>query len=183
MIAVTNRHLCEGSYYEQIERIAASDMEHIILREKDLSEEQYKELAKEVLAICRRYHKSCILHKYVKVAKELGAESVHLPLSELRQWQGHLESFRLVGTSVHSVEEAREARQLGVSYIIAGHIYATDCKKNQRPRGLDFLKSVCTEVTIPVYAIGGITLARMPEIMEQGAVGACVMSGCMKGEA
>lgn len=180
MIAVTNRHLCEGDYFEQIERIAASKVEHIILREKDMMEAQYKELAKEVLAICSRYNKSCILHTYVNVAKELGVERIHLPLPVLRREQGHLDGLKWIGTSIHSLTEVREAEQLGASYLTAGHIYETDCKKDLQPRGLPFLKSVCEETSLPVYAIGGITLARMSEVIEQGAAGGCIMSACMK---
>lgn len=180
IIAVTNRHLCEGDYFQQIERIAKSNVEHIILREKDMPEKQYKELAKKVLSICSQYQKSCILHTYVNVAKDLGAKSIHLPLPELRLRQGQLKGFKMIGTSIHSIEEAKEAELLGVSYITAGHIYQTDCKKDLQPRGLDFLRTVCTAVSIPVYAIGGITLDRMSDVMEQGAAGGCIMSGCMK---
>ena len=64
--------------------------------------------------------------------------------------------FRIIGASCHSVEEAREAVELGCNYIIAGHIFATDCKKGLPGRGLDFLKEVCASVSVPVYAIGGI---------------------------
>ena len=180
MIAVTNRHLCEGDYFEQIERIAASDVEHIILREKDMTEAQYKELAEKVLAICNQHQKSCILHTYVNVAKELGVESIHLPLPVLRREQERLDGFKKIGTSIHTIREVKEAEQLGASYLTAGHIYQTDCKKDLQPRGLAFLKSVCEETSIPVYGIGGITLARMPEVIEQGAVGGCFMSACMK---
>ena len=66
------------------------------------------------------------------------------------------EKFTKIGISIHSVEEAKEAEQLGASYLTAGHIYATDCKRGLPPRGLGFLKEVCREVSIPVYGIGGI---------------------------
>ena len=67
--------------------------------------------------------------------------------------------FKVIGTSVHSVEDAIKAEQLGATYMTAGHIFATDCKKGLPPRGLDFLKNVCDAVEIPVYAIGGINIA------------------------
>ena len=82
---------------------------------------------------------------------------------------------------LHSVEEAVEAQNLGASYITAGHIYATDCKKGLAPRGLEFLKEVCDSVTIPVYAIGGIDVdgTRRDEVKMCGAAGSCIMSGMM----
>ena len=59
----------------------------------------------------------------------------------------------------------------------AGHIFATDCKKDLPPRGLEFLKEVCNSVTIPVYAIGGIKLSDVQ--MDEITKGGCIMSGMM----
>lgn len=68
---------------------------------------------------------------------------------------------------------------MGCTYITAGHIFETDCKRGLPGRGLEFLREVCRAVTIPVYAIGGIEPKRMAEIFAAGAAGACVMSGPM----
>lgn len=93
----------------------------------------------------------------------------------------HIVLHKKIGCSIHSVEEAVEAQKLGASYITAGHIYATDCKKGLAPRGLEFLKEVCDSVTIPVYAIGGIDVdgTRRDEVKMCGAAGSCIMSGMM----
>ncbi|MDY5846001.1 MAG: thiamine phosphate synthase [Bariatricus sp.] len=191
IIAVTNRHLCKRPFLEQIERICKCHPDAILLREKDLSADEYEELADKVLSICKAYDVPCILHTYVNAAKILGIESIHLPLSQFRQYSddikmGNLpytffESFVSIGTSVHSVAEAKAAEKLGASYITAGHIYATDCKKGLPPRGTDFLKEICESVDIPVYAIGGIALGtgQIEEVMECGALGGCIMSGMM----
>ena len=92
------------------------------------------------------------------------------------------EQFQRIGTSVHSVEDAKEAERLGVSYITAGHIYVTDCKKGLAPRGLGFLKDVCSTVNVPVYAIGGIKFDKKQweELKQKGASGGCIMSGMME---
>lgn len=94
----------------------------------------------------------------------------------------HIVLHKKIGCSIHSVEEAVEAQKLGASYITAGHIYATDCKKGLAPRGLEFLKEVCESVTIPVYAIGGIDVegTRRDEVKMCGAAGSCIMSGMMR---
>ncbi len=84
-----------------------------------------------------------------------------------------------MGASCHSVEEAREAEALGCTYLTAGHIFATDCKMGAPPRGLDFLRSVCAAVALPVYAIGGISAGNFCAVRRCGAAGACVMSGAM----
>ena len=94
----------------------------------------------------------------------------------------HIVLHKKIGCSIHSVEEAVEAQKLGASYITAGHIYATDCKKGLPPRGLEFLENVCKAVKIPVYAIGGIHpgTGQLNEIMEHGSAGGCIMSDMMK---
>ena len=182
IIAVSNRKLCNRPFLEQIERVCKIHPEAVILREKDLTEEEYGTLAKEVMNICSRYQVSCILHNFWKTALELGCTSVHLPLPELRKLpEGVKEQFQRIGTSVHSVEDAKEAERLGVSYMTAGHIYVTDCKKRLPPRGLPFLQNVCQAVQIPVYGIGGIKIdeAQLHELKNAGAAGGCVMSGMM----
>ena len=182
IIAVSNRKLCNRPFLEQIERVCKIHPEAVILREKDLTEEEYGTLAKEVMNICSRYQVSCILHNFWKTALELGCTSVHLPLPELRKLpEGVKEKFQRIGTSVHSVEDAKEAERLGVSYMTAGHIYVTDCKKGLAPRGLGFLKDVCSTVNVPVYAIGGIKFdeKQWEELKQNGASGGCIMSGMM----
>ena len=89
-------------------------------------------------------------------------------------------SFDNIGASCHSTDDAITAAEYGASYITAGHIFPTDCKKGLPPRGLDFLREVCQNVDIPVYAIGGISPENFSQVMEAGASGACVMSGFMK---
>ena len=84
----------------------------------------------------------------------------------------------ILGCSVHSVEDAIEAEKLGASYLTAGHIFATDCKRTAATRN-GILKQVCETVNIPVYAIGGIGLndGKIDSVCECGAAGACIMSG------
>lgn len=184
IIAVTNRSLSKGNYLEQIKKICEWKPEALILREKDLSEEEYEALARGVLAVCKQYEVPCILHTYARVAEHLGCEYLHLPLPLLRTYveKGGAGRCKYLGTSVHSAEEAKEAEKLGACYVTAGHIYATDCKKGLPPRGLSYLEEVCDAVNIPVYAIGGIKFdeAQWKELKQCKAVGGCIMSGMMQ---
>ena len=189
IIGITNRHLCEGDYYTQIEkvvRIMDGRLEAIVVREKDLSPEEYMVLAKRVLEICHEHACKCILHSYPEVALELGCRNIHLPLHKIEEMHNKIEGkqifneFNIVGVSTHSVEDALKAQNLGATYITAGHVFATDCKKDLPPRGLSFLKNICDNSEVPVYAIGGMTKEREPEVMRKGASGICIMSGCMR---
>lgn len=227
IIAITNRHLCSRPFMEQLERVCKLHPHAIVLREKDMPEAEYLSLARDVIALCKEYDVQCMLHSFINVAMELNHPYIHLPLASLEQlacntrdhtgiWQttdistnrtrfnsDYQHFFNVIGTSVHSVEDAIKAEQLGATYMTAGHIFATDCKKGLPPRGLDFLKNVCDAVGIPVYAIGGINIAssddstasdapsaydampdinvpRLSEVMECGAAGGCIMSGMMR---
>ena len=212
IIAVTNRHLCSRPFMEQLERICKLHPHAIMLREKDMPEADLS-LARDVTALCKEYDVQCILHSFINVALELNHPYIHLPLPILEKYAAapcrhfmpdvistlshknaadYQQFFKVIGTSVHSVEDAIKAEQLGATYMTAGHIFATDCKKGLPPRGLDFLKNVCDTVQIPVYAIGGINIAssegddsslnvpRLKDVMACGAAGGCIMSGMMR---
>ena len=180
IICVTNRKLCHENFFSRIEAIAQARPAALILREKDLPEDEYRRLAAEVLGICRRYDLPCILHNFWPAAAELGAGAVHLPLPVLmRTEQKELARFAAVGASCHSAKEAVAAQKKGCTYITAGHIFETGCKPGLEGRGLEFLRDVCQSVDIPVYAIGGICAENIKAVRECGAAGACVMSGAM----
>ena len=177
---MTNRLLCKDDFLERIDRLAKAQPKGMILREKDLSASDYKSLAEAVLEICEKYCIPCILHSFADVAEELGAKALHLPLPVLRELPKSKRSgFTVLGASCHSIEEAGEAQQLGCTYITAGHVFDTDCKKGLPGRGPHFLKQVCESVTLPVYAIGGISEENAAQAINAGARGVCVMSGAM----
>lgn len=180
IICVTNRKLCRENVLERITKIAACHPAAILLREKDLTPAEYKVLAEQVMEICREQDVKCILHSFVDVALSLRADAVHLPLTLLRTMAPEDKvRFSVIGASCHSPEESREAQQLGCSYITAGHVFDTDCKKGLPGRGISFLQDVCAAVTIPVFAIGGIDSGNIAEVRSAGASGVCLMSSLM----
>ena len=180
ILCVTSRNLCKEDFLVRIQRIAACHPAGIILREKDLTEAEYHVLAQQVMKICAEYGTSCILHSFVDAAINLHAEAIHLPLHILREMTEEQKAqFKVIGASCHSVEDALEAQKLGCSYITAGHVFETDCKKGLPGRGLVFLRNVCAAVNIPVYGIGGIDVSNISEVRKAGASGACLMSSLM----
>lgn len=179
VICITNGALCGGGFLERVELIAAAKPAAIILREKQLSPEDYKRLAQKVLKICGDNGTPCVLHGFAREARELGAEALHLPLEKLKSDPDCIKYFAAVGCSCHSVEDAAEAERLGCKYIIAGHIFPTECKKGVPARGLGFLEEVCSAVSIPVYAVGGINADNAAKAVAAGAAGVCSMSGFM----
>ena len=183
ILCVTNRKLCREDFLTRMERIAACHPAGIILREKDMQPEEYKKLAMESMEICEQYGVKCILHSFPAIAISLHAEAIHLPLPLLRELtQCQKAYFKELGASCHSVVDALEAQALGCTYITAGHVFETDCKKGLPGRGLDFLQKVCEVVAIPVYGIGGINEDNIAMVHKAGAKGACLMSSLMISE-
>lgn len=186
LIAVTDSAICLRPLLEQIERLTRLTQQRpqaVILRAKDIDREAYRSLAKGAQQSCTAASLPLILHSDWQLARELGISRLHLPLALLRQMPAcERAPFAWLSTSVHSVDEALEAQSLGASVLIAGHIYATQCKAGLAPRGLSFLHEVCKAVQLPVYAIGGIGFnkAQHAELLAQGARGACVMSAYMR---
>lgn len=181
ILCVTSRALCGEDFLVRIGKLAAACPAGIILREKDLPEQEYQALAEQVMQICAEHRTPCILHSFVDAAISLNAAAFHAPLSVLQSMTAAQKGrFTALGASCHSVTDAKEAERLGCTYITAGHVFDTDCKKGLPGRGLDFLRSVCGSVSIPVYAIGGISGDNIAAVRGAGAKGACVMSGLMR---
>lgn len=186
LIAVTDSASCPRPLPEQIERLAKLTElrpQAVILRAKSLDKAAYRTLALHAQQSCEATGIALILHSDWQLARELGISMLHLPLALLRQISEYERAyFTWLSTSVHSVGEAQEAQALGATVLIAGHIYTTQCKASLAPRGLGFLQSVCSAVSLPVYAIGGIGFdaAQHAELQANGARGACVMSAYMR---
>lgn len=181
ILCITNRKLCKEDFLTRIKTIATAHPKAIVLREKDLSEEEYTILAEKVMYLCKNYKVPCILHSFTNVAIALQAKAIHMPLPLLRKMTSQEKShFEIIGASCHSLEDAKEAERLGCTYITAGHIFLTDCKKGLPGRGLPFLQNICENTSVPVYAIGGISNKNIDAVRQTGAAGACIMSGFMK---
>lgn len=195
LICVTNRHLCEDDFLDRLRRIACAGSETsnsggvpgirfggIMLREKDMSFSEYEKLALKVKRICDDAGAAFIAHFFTGLGF---ADHLHLPLYKLKEYrEQHVKTDKhiYIGASCHSVGDAQLAEKLGCSYITFGHVFETDCKKGLAPRGLSLLNDVVRSVSIPVYAIGGITRKNYHQVIQAGAAGACIMSGFMQCE-
>ena len=167
-ICVTNRALAERPFLEQLACVLATKPYAMILREKDLTEEAYEELAGKVKKLCENTDTRLILHSFPDAAMHLGGTAIHMPLHRFMEMpEEQKQKFSVRGVSVHSVEDARLAEQCGATYLTAGHVF-------------DFLHEVCSSVKIPVYAIGGIHEENMESCIQSGAAGVCMMSKYMK---
>lgn len=183
LYCITNRHLYDRPLPEALEPILQQRPAGLILREKDLTEGEYRDLARKVLALCRRYQVPCWLHTFVDVARELQPEGLHLPLSVLRGLGADDRKGlpKQIGASCHSLEDIREAAELGATCCTFSPVYPSQCKPGVPPKGLALLHRVCRQSPIPVYALGGVTPERAQELAGAGAAGGVMMSGWISG--
>ena len=188
---ITNRRLVEGDFLAQIERVAAMEMvDWIIVREKDLRFEEYRQLFVQVARIAHKGGKKCLAHGRIALGmmSELGADGIHLPLDVLREWRAasgrrsapQAGAVQLVGTSAHSASELAEAAALGADYATLSPIFATACKPGVAPLGTAALAAACKASPLPVFALGGIGMDKLDACIEAGAAGCCIMSELMR---
>ncbi|WP_238297417.1 thiamine phosphate synthase [Eubacterium sp. MSJ-33] len=151
---------------------------------------------------CNSINSRIILHNFPTVAEEF-ATDLHLPFSIftslfnlndtsfnyqtsfqpntcMADFRSRYPHIQRIGTSIHSVEDAIFAEKHGANYITAGHIFVTDCKKGLPGRGIDWLRTICDAVSIPVYAIGGISDANVSLLTDSPIAGYCMMSESMR---
>lgn len=176
LVCVTHRGLCGDTLPQRVGQLCRGGVSRVILREKDLTETEYEDLARLVLAAGGD---KVVLHHFPQVCQRLGVPRLHLSLGALEANPALRESVKLLGVSIHAPEEAVRAQKLGADYVTAGHVFATDCKKGLPGRGLPWLEQVVKAVSIPVYAIGGIAPDNLAVVARTGAAGACLMSAFM----
>lgn len=209
LVWVTNRRLSKD-FFADVRRVAQSGKaDKILLRESDLSEDEYENLARKTLEIIAECGSSTglVLHTHASVASKLGVGELHLPfakfmasggkravnladLNSAKSGSGRADKDEISGTyasnltqnlkigvSVHSLDQALAAQDLGADYVVAGHIFDTPSHALERGRGLKFLREICEKLSIKTYAIGGINFENLGEIKDAGAAGAYMMRG------
>ena len=195
---ISNRKLCENENLEkQIEKIFSAYERKIILknfeivaltlREKDLNKNEYLKLIEKVYPICQKYKINLILHQNydLNLDDKYNIEGIHLSYNIFKSLNENIKvelikKYKRIGVSIHSLDEAKEAESLGASYVVAGHIFKTDCKKGLEPRGLKFVEDLSSTLTIPIFAIGGIDEKNSQSVIDRGAFSVCMMSSMMK---
>ncbi|HEY2820065.1 MAG TPA: thiamine phosphate synthase [Candidatus Acidoferrum sp.] len=164
---------------EKIAAIAAAGVDWVQIREKDLAARELATLTQG--AIARRSKARIIVNDRLDVALAEGAGGVHLgeaglPVADVarfvKQTACDANGDFLIGASCHSPDGAKAAVRDGAGYIFFGPVFATPSKaKFGEPQGLKKLATVCDAVSVPVIAIGRITLENAGECISSGAAG------------
>ena len=177
---ITNRSLFENdnNFLEASEAALMGGVRALQLREKNLTDCELIELGNQLRILTSNYNAKLIMNSRADIAKIIDADGVHL--TENSAHANEIKSTfpdLIVGVSTHSLEAAQTAEAQGADYITFSPIYATPSKANYGPpQGLGLLRQVSQEVNLPVLALGGITLHRVSECLEQGAFGVALIS-------
>ena len=179
MYLITNRNLCsEQEYFERIKEACINGVDNIIIREKDLTDEEVKMIYDKIsssLPVEVRKKTSILVNSKFKVYEETDCDGIHLPfwLFKERLQEGYdFNIGKQIGLSLHSAEEVSEMEELcskygvKVSYITLSHIYETKCKEGLKPRGLELLKKGGKLTKVKVVALGGIDSSNAKETLK-----------------
>jgi thiamine-phosphate pyrophosphorylase len=166
--------LCEGG----------SDL--IQLRAKNSSPDEIRKMAEKILPITKRANVGFVINDHLEIAHEIGADICHLGqedffdagykhISELKIQNSKLK----IGLSTHAPAQAQRALDAGADYIAIGPIYATGTKPTAKPVTLEYVRWAAANATVPWFAIGGINLQTIDEVLAAGATRICVVSAIL----
>jgi len=182
---VTDRRQTGGRpLAEVVEECLAAGLRAVQLREKDLPDAEFMALARSLSDVTRRVGARLFINGRLDAALAVGADGLQrghdappIPVLRLRA------PGRTIGASVHTVDEARAAEHDGADFIVFGPVYDTPSKRAYGPpQGVDALANVVKAVSVPVFAIGGITPDRGAAVRAAGAHGVAVISAILAAE-
>ena len=182
---VTNRYQDSlESFLEKIETACRSGVTIVQLREKNLTTNQYYQLAKQVKEITDAYQVPLIIDDRLDVCLAVDAAGLHigddeLPVLVARQVLG---PDKILGVTAKTVKRALEAEEGGANYLGTGAIFPTTTKENAPITLISTLKTICQRVAIPVVAIGGLTSENIDQLIGTGIAGVAVVRDLMQAE-
>lgn len=179
LYAVTDRHwLGDRTLYEVVKESLDGGATFIQLREKNLDQEHFLEEAKELKKLCAEYKVPFVINDNVDIALEIDADGVHVGQSDMEAGdvRAKLGPDKIIGVSAQTVEQALLAEKHGADYLGVGAVFPTGSKDDAVEVSHETLKAICEAVSIPVIAIGGITVDNTSILAGTGICGIAVIS-------
>lgn len=179
LYAVTDRHWLNGrTLKEVVLESLEGGVTMLQLREKHLDEAHFLEEAKELQTLCRSWHVPFLINDNVEIALAMEADGVHVGQSDMAAGdvRKKLGDDKIIGVSAQTVEQALLAEKAGADYLGVGAVFPTSSKDDANEVTYETLKAICSAVSIPVVAIGGITQENVHQLAGSGICGAAVIS-------
>ena len=179
LYAVTDRHWLDGrTLKEVVLESLEGGVTMLQLREKHLDEAHFLEEAKELQMLCRSWHVPFLINDNVEIALAMNADGIHVGQSDMAAGdvRKKLGDDKIIGVSAQTVGQALLAEKAGADYLGVGAVFPTSSKDDANEVTYETLKAICSAVSIPVVAIGGITQENIHQLAGSGICGAAVIS-------
>ena len=179
LYAVTDRHwLTDKTLYDVVRESLDGGVTFLQLREKDLDDEHFYQEAVRLQEMAREYGVPFVVNDNVDIAVRMNADGVHVGQSDMEA--GDVRALigpdKILGVSAQTVEQAVLAEKRGADYLGVGAVFPTGSKDDAEEVSYETLKAICEAVSIPVVAIGGITINNTHELAGSGICGIAVIS-------
>ncbi len=185
LYAVTDRAWTgKQTLYQQVEAALKGGVTCVQLREKALDETAFLQEARDICALCRRYGVPFIVNDNVDVAVACGADGVHVGQEDMEagEVRRRVGEDMILGVSVHTVEEARQAIRNGADYLGLGAVFPTGTKTDADVMPGDMIRAICGAVDVPTVAIGGLNRSNILQLSGSGVDGAALVSAIFGAE-
>ena len=185
LYAVTDTSWLRGrTLAQQVEEALRGGATMVQLREKELQGEALEQEAREILALCRQYGVPLLINDDVMLAKKIGADGVHVGQDDMSAAKARelLGEDAVIGVTARTVEQALAAQEAGADYLGSGAVFGTSTKKDTKPMDPAYFQQICESVSIPVVAIGGVTLDNIRELEGRKMSGFAIVSGIFAAE-
>ena len=181
LYVITDKKLIKrAGFIETVEKSIKGGARIVQLREKDTPKNEILNLGRELLKLTRRYDVPLIINDSPELAKEIGADGVHLGGDDtsIKNARAILGDEAIIGVSCYNqIERGLNAVQNGADYVAFGTPYYTPTKPEREPTSIEVLKEAVYVINqIPIFAIGGITKENASEILGTGVDGIAVIT-------
>lgn len=169
---------------EAIEKSIDGGVSCVQVREKQLDDENFIILARDIQKLCTTRNIPCIINDNIDVFKVIDADGIHVGQSDISAGdiRTQIGKDKILGVSVQSVQQALLAQEQGADYLGVGAMFNTSSKDDADDVSIDTLKEICSAVNIPVVAIGGISVHNISELYNSGIDGVAVISAILAKE-
>ena len=175
---ITNRNLSKQGEVSDVKEALESGIKIIQYREKESSEDHILKKAKELKKLTKKHNALLIINDHPKIAEQIGADGIHIGQEDMPIKEAvKIFSGKIIGVSVSTIEEAKQADEDGATYLGIGPIFDTGTKKDAgKGIGLEKIRQIKKQTTLPIVAIGGINKTNTEEVLKTGADSVAVIS-------
>lgn len=179
LYGITDRYWLNGRpLIHDVQLALEGGVTMVQLREKNLDEESFYREAIEIKELCKKFHVPFIINDNVELAKKVDADGIHVGQNDMaaQDVRAIIGPDKILGVSTQTVEEALLAQKMGADYLGVGAVFPTGSKDDCWVLSHDLCREICSAVTIPVVAIGGINLGNISKLSGLGFSGISLIS-------